>query len=61
MKKLRLNLDSSVLGWSLNRGNPSRFAEANLLLNQIAQKKFIGVYSWVSRDEIEAAPEHIAQ
>lgn len=61
MKKLRLYLDSSILGWSLNRGNPTRFAEANLLLQQIADERFIGAYSWVSEQEIEAAPEHIAK
>lgn len=61
MRKLRLYLDSSILGWSLNRGNPTRFAEANLLLQQIADGKFIGAYSWSSEQEIEAAPEHIAK
>ena len=61
MRKLRLYLDSSILGWSLNRGNPSRFAEANLLLQQITDGKFIGAYSWVSVQEIDAAPEQIAQ
>jgi hypothetical protein len=61
MRKLRLYLDSSILGWSLNRGNPNRFAEANLLLQQIAKGRFIGAYSWVSAQEIEAAPEHITK
>lgn len=61
MRKLRLYLDSSILGWSLNRGNPTRFAEANLLLQQIAEGKFLGAYSWVSIQEIEAAPQHIAK
>ncbi len=61
MRKLQLYLDSSILGWSLNRGNPSRFAEVNLLLQQIADGKFIGAYSWVSEQEIEAAPEHIVE
>jgi len=59
MKKLRLYLDSSILGWSLNRSNRSRFAEANLLLQQIAEGKFVGACSWVSEEEITAAPEHI--
>jgi hypothetical protein len=61
MRKLRLYLDSSVLGWSLNHSVPARFAEANLLLRQIAEGKFAGVYSWVSQQEIAAAPEHIAK
>jgi hypothetical protein len=61
MRKLRLYLDSSILGWSLNHSNPGRFAEANLLLQQIANGRFIGVYSWVSEQEIEAAPAHIAK
>ena len=61
MRKLRLYLDSSILGWSLNRSNPSRFAEANLLLQQIADGRFVGAYSWVSGQEIEAAPGHIAK
>ncbi len=61
MRKLRLYLDSSILGWALNRSNPARFAEANILLKQIAEDKFTGVYSWVSEWEIKAAPEHIAK
>ena len=61
MRKLRLYLDSSILGWSLNQSNPTRFAEANLLLKQISEGTFIGVYSWVSQQEITAAPEHIAK
>jgi len=61
MRKLRLYLDSSILGWSLNHSNPARFAEANLLLQQIADRRFIGVYSWVSEEEIEAAPQRIAR
>ena len=61
MGKLRLYLDSSILGWSLNRSNPNRFAEANLLLQQIAKGRFVGAYSWVSVREIEAAPGHIAK
>lgn len=61
MTKLRLYLDSSILGWSLNRSSPGRLAEANLLLQQIASGSFIGAYSWVSVQEIEAAPAHIAK
>ncbi|MBN2312444.1 MAG: hypothetical protein JXM79_00855 [Sedimentisphaerales bacterium] len=61
MKKLRLYLDSSIFGWSSNRRNPGRFAEVNLLLNQIAEGKFIGAYSWVTQQEIESAPNHIAK
>jgi len=61
MRRLRLYLDSSILGWSLNRGNPIRFAEANLLLQQIAGRRFFGGYSWISIREIEAAPPHISK
>jgi hypothetical protein len=61
MKKLRLYLDSSVLGWSLNRGNPTRFAEANMLLAQIAAGRFFGAYSWISEEEIGAAPPTVAK
>ena len=61
VKKFLLYLDSSILCWSLNSNNPSRFAEANLFLHQVAQGKFLGAYSWVNIEEIEAAPEHIAQ
>lgn len=32
-----------------------------MLLQQIADGKFIGSYSWISIQEIEAAPEHIAR
>lgn len=61
MRRLRLYLDSSILGWSLNRGNPGRFTEANKLLQEIAKGKFVGAYSWVNEQEVEAAPEHIAK
>ena len=61
MKKLRLYLDSSIFGWSLNQSNPGRFAEANLLLKQIAEGKFIGAYSWIRQQEIESSPDHIAK
>lgn len=61
MRRLRLYLDSSILGWSLNRGNPGRFTEPNKLLQQIAKGKFVGAYSWVNEQEVEAAPEHIAK
>ena len=50
-----------MLGWSLNRGSPTRFAEANLLLRQIAEEKFVGTYSWATEQEIAAAPKHIAR
>ena len=60
MRKLKLYLDSSVIGWSLNRANPSYFAEANLLLRQIADGKFIGSYSWLIEQEVNAAPRSIA-
>jgi len=52
MRRLRLYLDSSIFGWSLNCGNPGRFTEANKLLQQIAKGKFIGAYSWVNEQEI---------
>ena len=45
MGTLKLYLDSSILGWSLNRGNPKWYAEANLLLRQIAEGRFVGAYS----------------
>jgi hypothetical protein len=59
MRRRRLYLDSSVLGWSLNRGNPSRHSEANRLLRQIAAGHFVGAYSWVMEDEINDAPKRI--
>ena len=43
MKKLRLYLDSSIFGWSLNQSNPGRFAEANLLLKQIPKENLLAL------------------
>lgn len=61
MSRYRLYLDSSVVGWSLNRGNPERCAEANRLLRQIAAGSLIGAYSWVMAAEINDAPRRIRQ
>ena len=33
MRKLRLYLDSSILGWSLNRSNPTRLYDALVSYN----------------------------
>jgi hypothetical protein len=61
MKRHRLYLDSSVIGWSLNRGNAERYAEANRLLSQIADGRLLGAYSWVMAREIDDAPARIRE
>ncbi len=60
MKQLKLYIDSSVFGWSLNTANPIWYSEANLLFKQIKEKKFIGAYSWLTEKEIKEAPKTIA-
>lgn len=60
-KKRRLYLDTSVLGFSLNKYDAERRAEANLLLRQIREGRFVGTYSFVTEAEIEAAPVRLAK
>ncbi len=60
MKKLKLYIDSSVFGWSLNTANPTWYSQANLLFKQIKEKKFIGAYSWLTEKEIKEAPKTVA-
>jgi hypothetical protein len=55
-KKRKLYLDTSILGFALNKHDPERMAEANLLLRQIRDGWFVGGYSFVTEAEIEAAP-----
>ncbi len=59
-KKRRLYLDTSVLGFAVNRRAPSRRAEANRLLHQIREGRFVGGLSFVTEAEIRAAPPPIA-
>ncbi len=59
-KKRKLYLDTSILGFSLNKHDPERKAEANLLLRQIREARFVGGYSFVTEAEIEAAPPRLA-
>ena len=60
-KKRKLYLDTSILGFSLNKYDPERRDEANLLLRQIRQGRFVGAYSFVTEAEIEAAPPRLAK
>jgi hypothetical protein len=60
MKKIKIYIDSSVFGWSLNQSNPTWYTEANLLFKQIKEKKFTGAYSWLTEKEIIEAPKNIA-
>src|SRR5438045_3557572 len=57
----KLYLDTSILGFALQRFDLERRAEANLLLRQIRQGDFVAGYSFVTEAEIEAAPPSIAQ
>jgi hypothetical protein len=57
----RVYIDSSVLGWCLNRTQVQRCAEANLLMAQVKKGLFEGGYSWVAVEEIEAAPDKIKE
>jgi hypothetical protein len=59
-KKRRLYLDTSILGFSLNRRDLKRKTEANLLLRQVREGRFIGGYSFVTEAEIQAAPPRLA-
>jgi hypothetical protein len=60
-KKRKLYLDTSILGFALNKHDPERKAEANLLLRQIREGHFVGGYSFVTEAEIAAAPHRLAQ
>ena len=60
-KKRKLYLDTSVVGFSLNKHDLGRKAEANLLLRQIREGRFIGGYSFVTEAEIDAAPPRLTQ
>jgi hypothetical protein len=59
--KLKLYLDSSVLGYSVSRFAPQRKKEANILLRQIREGRFVGGYSFVTEAEISAAPKRLAE
>src|SRR5579862_9697307 len=61
VKRIKLYLDSSILGFALNYRVPDRQAEANLLLRQIRAGKFIGGYSFATDTEINAARADIAR
>jgi hypothetical protein len=61
MKKRKLYLDTSVLGFSMSRHDPDRRAEANRLLRQIRADYFVGGYSFVTEEEIDEAPARIAK
>src|ERR1700730_9170066 len=61
VKKRKLYLDTSILGFSLNKHDVERRAEANLLLRQIREGRFVGGYSFVMEAEIEAAPPRLAR
>src|SRR5713226_3386063 len=61
LTKRKLYLDSSILGFAINRWAPARRAEANLLLRQIRDGEFRGGYSFVLRKEIDAAPPKVAE
>lgn len=60
MKQRKLYLDSSVLGFAVNRRATARRVEANRLLRQIREGHFVGGYSFVLEDEILAAPHRVA-
>ena len=60
-RKRKLYLDTSILGFALSRHDKQRRAEANLLLRQIRAGNFQGGYSFVTEEEIEAAPPHVAR
>lgn len=61
MRKLCIYLDSSILGWALNSAHPDRCREANTLLSEIRHGRFIGLCSWVTEEEIAAAPSVVAR
>src|SRR5437899_12442679 len=61
MKKRKLYLDTSILGFALNRHDAARQREANQLLRQIRAGSFLGGYSFVTEMEIAEAPPRIAR
>jgi hypothetical protein len=61
MKKRKLYLDTSILGFALNRHDAARQGEANRLLRAIRAGAFLGGYSFVTEMEIAEAPPWIAR
>lgn len=61
MKKRKLYLDTSILGFALNRHDLLRQAEANRLLRQIRAGQFLGGFSFVTEQEVAEAPPRIAR
>lgn len=61
MKRRKLYLDTSILGFALNRHDPNRHVEANRLLRQIRAGQFSGGYSFVTEKEVAEAPPRIAR
>jgi predicted nucleic acid-binding protein len=61
MKKRKLYLDTSILGFALNRHDAARQVEANRLLRQIRDGLFLGGYSFVTEMEIAEAPPRISR
>lgn len=56
----KLYLDSSVLGFALSKHDTARRAEANRFLRQVRDGQFIGGYSFVTQEEVAAAPPRVA-
>ena len=59
--RVKLYLDSSVFGFSISKHDPQRRAEANRLFRQIRDGLFEGGFSYVTEQELLAAPPKISE
>lgn len=59
--KRKLYLDTSILGFALQKQHPQYRREANILLRQIREGSFVGGYSFLLEKEIAAAPYRVSK
>ena len=61
MGKLKIYLDSTIIGFSVNNKDEIKYEEANLLLTQIKNGIFDAYISYLTLREIGDAPEWISR
>ena len=60
-RKRKFYLDTSIIGFALQKADLERRAEANLLLRQVRYGFFLGGYSFLTEAEMDAAPPGVAR
>jgi len=61
IKKVQIYLDSTIIGFSVNKKDKMKYKEANLLLNQVKKKLFNAYISYLTLKEINEAPKWISE